>query len=81
MSKEYYQRQIVELRYRIQREKDAKKSDNESYARQIKNATSASSKASLRQAKISRAAQHDRNIESLKKQVATAQYNKARESR
>ena len=36
MSLEYYKKQMVDLRARLQKEKDAKKKDNEYYARCIK---------------------------------------------
>lgn len=69
MSKEYYKKRLVDLRYRITREKEAKKRDNERYASLIKHASSPSSKASYRKNKIDRAAQHDRAIASLKRDV------------
>lgn len=77
-SKAYYQKQIVDLRARIAREREAMKRDNESYARLIRNATGASAKASYRRTKIDRSESHKRNIESLKRQIAQAQYNKSR---
>ena len=46
MSLEYYKKQMVDLRARLQKEKDAKKKDNEYYARCIKGATTPTSKAS-----------------------------------
>ena len=69
MSKEYYKKRLIDLRARIAREKEAKKRDNESYARMMKNASSPSSKASYRKSKIDRAASHDRIIESLKRDI------------
>ena len=48
MSLEYYKKQMVDLRARLQKEKDAKKKDNERYAALIKSASSPSSKASYR---------------------------------
>ncbi|MCX4261427.1 MAG: hypothetical protein OSJ31_00795 [Alistipes sp.] len=69
MSKEYYKKRLIDLRARIAREKEAKKRDNESCARMIKNASSPSSKASYRKSKIDRAASHDRIIESLKRDI------------
>jgi hypothetical protein len=69
MSKEYYKKQIVDLRAKILKEREAKKRDNENYARNIKNATSPSAKASYRKSKIDRAASHDRTIESYKRQI------------
>ena len=78
MSKVYYRRRIVDIRASIIREKDAKKRDNEYYARQIKNATSPSSKASYRKSKIDRAASHDRDIEYYKRQIESAKESLAR---
>lgn len=69
MSKEYYKKQIIDYRARIEKEREAKKRDNETYARYIKNATTPDSKASYRKQKIDRAASHDRNIESYKRQI------------
>ena len=69
MSKEYYKKKIIDLRAQIAREKEEKKRDNEYYARQIKNATSPSSKATYRKAKIDKAASHDRDIERYKRQI------------
>ena len=69
MSKEYYKKRIIDLRADIAREKEAKKRDNENYARYIKNASSPSTKASYRKSKIDAAARHDRQIEYLKRQV------------
>lgn len=72
MSKEYYKKKIVDLRASIAKEKDAKKRDNENYARWIKNASSPSTKASYRKSKIDAAARHDRQIEYLKRQIESA---------
>ncbi len=72
MSKEYYKKKIVDLRASIAKEKEAKKRDNENYARYIKNASSPSSKASYRKSKIDAAARHDRQIEYLKRQIESA---------
>ncbi len=80
-TKAYYQKQIIELRARVAREKDAMKRDNESYARMIKSASSPSLKASYRKSKVDRAESHKRNIESLKRQIAQAQLNKTRASK
>ena len=79
MSLEYYKKQMVDLRARLQKEKDAKKKDNEYYARCIKRATTPTSKASYRKSKIDHAASHDRQIESLKRQIETCKENIARE--
>ena len=79
MSLETYKKQMVDLRARLQKEKDAKKSDNERYAGYIKNASSPSSKASYRKQKIDHAASHDRNIESIKRQIESCKESIARE--
>ena len=78
MSKEYYKKKIIDLRAKIAREKEEKKRDNEYYARQIKNATSPSSKASYRKSKIDKAASHDRDIEYYKRQIEDAKASLAR---
>lgn len=79
MSKEYYRKKIIDLRASMQREKDAKKRDNEYYARMIKSASTPSGKASWRKSKIDRAASHDRNIESYKRQIESAKESMKRE--
>lgn len=79
MSKEYYKKKIIDLRASMQKEKDAKKRDNEYYARMIKSATTPSSKASYRKSKIDHAASHDRNIESYKRQIESAKESLKRE--
>ena len=53
-NKAYYQKQIIDLRARIAREKESMKRDNESYARMVKSASSPSSKADYRKAKAYR---------------------------
>ncbi len=80
-TKAYYQKQIIDLRARIAREKEAMKRDNESYARLIKSASTPSTKASYRKSKVDKAESHKRNIESLQRQVAQAQLNKTRASK
>lgn len=80
-NKAYYQKQIVDLRARVARERDAMKRDNESYAQMIRNASSPSSKASLRKSKIDKSEWHKRNIASLQTQIAQAQLNKSRASK
>ena len=69
MSKEYYKKRIIDLRADIAREKEAKKRDNENYARYIRNASTPSTKASYRKSKVDAAARHDRQIEYLKRQI------------
>lgn len=79
MSVEYYKKLIIDLRARMAKEKEAKKSDNERYAGLVKSASSPSSKASYRKTKIDRAASHDRQIESYKRQIDSAKASLARE--
>lgn len=81
MSKEYYKKKIIDLRAAIDKEREAKKRDNENYARYIKNASSASNKAYYRKAKIDKAASHDRHIESLKRQLDSAKESLKREKK
>ena len=79
MSLEYYKKQMVDLRARLQKEKDAKKKDNEYCARMVKFSSTPSGKASYRKMKIDRAASHDRQIESIKRQIENCKDNIARE--
>ena len=78
MSLEYYKKQMVDLRARLQKEKDAKKKDNEYYARMVKFASTPSGKASYRKSKIDRAASHERQIDYIKRQIETCKDNIAR---
>jgi len=79
MSKDYWRKRIIDIRADIAKEKEAKKHDNEYYARVIKNASTTSLKASYRKSKIDRAASHDRHIESLKRSLESAKASLARE--
>ena len=79
MSLEYYKKQMVDLRAKLQKEKDAKKNDNERYAALVKGASSPSSKAYYRKSKIDYAASHDRQIESIKRQIESCKESIARE--
>lgn len=79
MSVEYYKKHIIDLRASLQREKDAKKKDNERYAGYIKSASTPSSKAAYRKSKIDHAASHDRRIESIKRDIERAKESLARE--
>ena len=79
MSLEYYKKQMVDLRARLQKEKDAKKKDNEYCARMVKFSSTPSGKASYRKMKIDRAASHDRQIESIKRQIESCKESIARE--
>lgn len=72
MSKEYYKKRLIDLRASLAKEKEAKKKDNEHYAKLIKNASSPSTKASYRKSKIDRATSHDRRIESIKRDIENA---------
>ncbi|MBD5192561.1 MAG: hypothetical protein HDS58_04100 [Barnesiella sp.] len=80
-NKAYYQKQIIDLRAEMAREKEAMKRDNDNYARLIKGASTPSSKASYRKSKVDRAESHKRRIESIKLRIAQAQLNKARASK
>ena len=80
-NKAYYQKQIIDLRAQMAREKDAMKRDNESYTRLIKSASSPSTKASYRKSKIDKSESHKRTIESIKLRIAQAQLNKAKASK
>lgn len=79
MSVEYYRKLLIDLRARLAKEREAKKKNNERYATSIKNTKVASTKASYRKMKIDRAASHDRQIESIKKQIENAKAGLARE--
>ena len=72
MSKEYYKKKIIDLRAYIAKEREQKKKDNEYYARMIKGASTPTSKATYRKNKIDKAAYHDRQIESYKRQIESA---------
>ena len=78
MSKEYYKKKIIDLRASLAKEKEAKKKDNEYYARMIKGASTPSSKASYRKYKIDKAASHDRQIEYYKRQIESAKHSPKR---
>lgn len=79
MSVEYYKKQIIDLRARLDKEKEAKKRDNEHYADMVKRASTPSSKASYRKSKVDHAASHDREIESIKKRIESAKQSLAYE--
>ena len=72
MSVEYYRKRLIDLRAQVAKEREAKKKDNERYAGYVKNASSPSNKASYRKQKIDQAASHDRRIESLKREIESA---------
>ena len=79
MSVEYYKKQIIDLRARLEREKEAKKKDNETYSRYVAKASTPGQKASYKKTKIDYAASHDRAIESIKRQIESAKESLARE--
>lgn len=78
MSLEYYKNQMVDLRARLAREREAKKHDNAYYAERIKHESTASGKASYRKSKIDKAAWHDNQIESIKHSIEMCKENIAR---
>lgn len=79
MSLEYYKKQMVDLRAKLQKEKDAKKKDNEYFARLVKFASTPSSKTNYRKSKIDRSASHDRQIDYIKRQIESCKESIARE--
>lgn len=79
MSVEYYRKKIIDLRASLAKEKEAKKKDNERYAGYIKSASSPSSKASYRKSKVDSAANHDRHIASIQREIESAKNSLARE--
>lgn len=78
MSVEMYRKKLIDLRAKLTKEKEAKKKDNERYAAMIKSTSSATSKANYRKSKVNTAASHDRNIESIKREVEHAKEALAR---
>lgn len=79
MSKEYYRKKIIDLRADLEREKEAKKRDNERYADLVRRASTPTSKASYRKQKIDAAARHGSRIESIKRQIESAKESLKRE--
>lgn len=79
MSVEYYRKQLITLRAKVAKERENKKKDNAHYAQIIKSTSSATSKAAYRKNKIDKAASHDRQIDSLKRQIESAKAALARE--
>ena len=79
MSKEYYKKRIIDLRAKLEKEKEAKKRDNERFADSIKRASTPDRKAYYRKEKVSRAAAHDREIESIKRDIERAKESLKRE--
>ena len=79
MSVEYYRKQLITLRERVAKERENKKKDNAHYAQMIKSTSSAASKATYRKNKIDKAASHDRQIDSLKRQIESSKAALARE--
>ena len=72
MSKEYYKKRIIDLRAKLDKEKEEKKKDNERYADHIKRATTTDRKAYYRKEKVSHAASHDKQIEYIKREIERA---------
>ena len=79
MSKEYYKKCLVDLRLKLDREREAKKHDNAYYTECIKNTSSASSKASYRKSKIDKAAYHDSAIEAIRHEIENTREQMKRE--
>lgn len=79
MSKEYYKKKIIDLRAKLDKEKEAKKRDNEKYADSIKRASTTDRRAYFRKEKVARAAAHDRQIESIKRDIERAKESLKRE--
>lgn len=79
MSKEYYKKKIIDLRAKLDKEKEAKKRDNEKYADSIKRASTTDRKAYFRKEKVAHAAAHDRQIESIKRDIERAKESLKRE--
>ena len=79
MSKEYYKKKIIDLRAKLDKEKEAKKKDNERFADYIKRATTTDRKAYYRKEKVSHAATHDHQIESIKREIERAKESLKRE--
>lgn len=79
MSVEYYKKKLIDLRAKLTREKESKTKDNAYYSRLIKSSSSPSSKASYRKRKVDCAASHDRQIDSIKRQIESAKASLARE--
>lgn len=79
MSKEYYKKKIIDLRAKLDKEKEEKKKDNERYADYIKRASTTDRKAYFRKEKVARAAAHDRQIESIKRDIERAKESLKRE--
>lgn len=75
MSVEYYKKQIIDLRAKLDREKESKKKDNERYADMVSRASTPTQKAMYRKSKVDHAASHDRTIDSIKRQIDTAKAN------
>ena len=79
MSVEYYRKKLIDLRSDLAKEKEAKKRDNERYAGYIKSATSIDRKAYYRKEKVAHSASHDRQIESIKREIERAKESLKRE--
>ena len=78
MSVEYYRKQIIDLRAKLDKEKESKKELSWAEEEFLKGTSQASSKAAYRKSKIDKAASHDRAIENLKRQIESAKANLAK---
>ena len=72
MSKDFYKKKIIDLRTKLDKEKEAKKKDNERYAGYVKSASSTDRKAYYRKQKVDASARHDRNMEYIKREIERA---------
>ncbi|MBE6187515.1 MAG: hypothetical protein IJW88_02180 [Alistipes sp.] len=72
MMKAYYKKKIIDLRARLEKEKEAKKRDNAYYAEKVREASGPSNKAYYRRCKVDHAAAHDRTIASIKRDIESA---------
>lgn len=72
MSKEYYKKKIIDLRAKMEREKEGKKRDNERYAASVKSASTMDRKAYFRKQKVDASIRHDKEIERIKKEIERA---------
>lgn len=68
-SKDTCRSNIIRISANLAKEREQKKKDNESYARQIAAATTPARKAALRKDKMNRAAVHDNRINQMKREL------------
>lgn len=74
-----YKKKLIDLRSKLEKERESKKKDNANLAELIKRASTTSLKASYRKQKIDRAASHDRQIDSIKREIEYTKESLARE--